>query len=99
MITDMIARLMKEAEEEASQKAYCDEEMAKNKEKKQELTTEITKLTSKIDVATARSTQLKEQVAELQKELADLAKMTAEMNKVREDTHAAFMEAKKDLEQ
>merc|ERR1719207_52352 len=34
LITDMIAKLMKEAEAEASEKAYCDEEMAKTKAKK-----------------------------------------------------------------
>jgi len=99
MITEMIDRLIKEAADEASQKAYCDEEMAKNKEKKEELNADISKLTSKIDMATARSAQLKEEVATLQKELADLAKMTIEMDKVREDSHAAFLQAKGDLEQ
>merc|ERR1719316_1090448 len=34
LITDMIAKLMKEAEAEASEKASCDEEMAKTKAKK-----------------------------------------------------------------
>merc|ERR550537_640622 len=99
LITDMIDRLMKEAEEEAIQKAYCDEETAKNKEKKEELNAEISKLTSKIDMATARSKQLKDEVAELQKELADLAKLTAEMDKTREDSHAAYLTVKEDLEQ
>jgi len=99
LITEMIDRLIKEQEAEASQKAYCDSEMKKNAEKKEELNADINKLTSKIDMATARSTQLKEEIAELQKELADLAKLTAEMDKVRKDTHAAYMEAKTDLEQ
>merc|ERR1719262_1496766 len=73
LITDMIDKLMKEAQEEASFKAYCDEEMAKTNQKKDELNTDIKKLTSKIDQATAMSTSLKEDVAELQKELAELA--------------------------
>merc|ERR1719217_1744937 len=34
LIQDMIAKLMKEAEAEASEKAYCDEEMSKTKAKK-----------------------------------------------------------------
>merc|ERR1719333_1828064 len=89
---------MKEAAEEASFKAYCDEEMAKTKAKKEELTATVDKLTSKIDTAAARAADLKEQVKELQKELAELAEMQAEMDKVREDTHAAFLEAKEDLE-
>merc|ERR1719160_1466514 len=90
---------MKEAEAEASHKAYCDEEMSKTKAKKDELTADIEKLTSKIDSASALSASLKEDVKELQKELAELAEMQAEMDKVREDTHAAFVTAKADLEQ
>merc|ERR1719482_1506218 len=73
--------------------------MSKTKAKKDELTADIEKLTSKIDSASALSASLKEDVKELQKELAELAEMQAEMDKVREDTHAAFVTAKADLEQ
>jgi len=99
LIEDMIAKLMKEAEAEASHKAYCDEEMSKTKAKKDELTADIEKLTSKIDSASARSADLKTDVKELQKELAELAASQAEMDKVREETHKAFVEAKADLEE
>jgi len=98
LIEEMIAKLMKEAADEASHKAYCDEEMAKTKAKKEELQADIEKLTSKIDVASARSADLKEDVKELQKELAALAEMQAEMDKVREDGNAAYKIAKDDLE-
>merc|ERR1719453_1058778 len=98
LITDMIAKLMKEAEAEASEKAYCDEEMAKTKAKKEELTDDIEKLTSKIDSDTSASERLKAEVKDLQKALADLADQQAEMDKVREETHAAYVTAKKDLE-
>merc|ERR1719393_642616 len=67
LITDMIDKLMKEAADEASFKAYCDEEMAKTKAKKEELTATEKKLTTKIDSASAKSADLKEQVKELQK--------------------------------
>merc|ERR1719428_641548 len=99
LIEDMIAKLMKEAEAEASHKAYCDEEMSKTKAKKDELNADIEKLTSKIDSAAAMSAQLKEDVKELQKELAELQESQAEMDKVRADTKAAFEVAKPDLEQ
>merc|ERR1719456_177087 len=69
LIEEMIAKLMKEAADEASHKAYCDEEMAKTKAKKEELQADIEKLTSKIDTASARSADLKEDVKELQEEL------------------------------
>merc|ERR1719421_2504654 len=73
--------------------------MSKTKAKKTELNAAIDKLTSKIDMASARSADLKEQVKELQKELADLAETQAEMDKIRGEQHAAFLQAKADLEQ
>jgi len=98
LITDMIAKLMKEAESEASFKAYCDEEMAKTKAKKEELSADLRKLNSKLDTATSRSVGLKEDVKELQKELANLVESQAEMDKARTDEKAAFEVAKTDLE-
>merc|ERR1740115_367063 len=53
LINDMIAKLESEAKSEATEKAYCDEELAKTAAKKGELDAEITKLTSKIDLAAA----------------------------------------------
>jgi len=99
LITDMIDKLMKEAEEEASLKAYCDEEMAKTEQKKDELNADITKLTGKIDQATAMSTQLKEDVAELQTELAELADTQAKMDAARKEENEIYTVAKADLEE
>merc|ERR1719453_1614628 len=98
LIADMITKLEKEAQGEASEKAYCDEEMAKTAAKKEELGYEISKLTSKIDKAAAKSASLKDSVKTLQKELADLSKSQAEMNKIRAEEHAAYTQAKADLE-
>merc|ERR1719174_167286 len=60
LISSMITKLEKEAESEASEKAYCDEEMSKTKAKKGELEGVITRLTSKIDLAAAKSAELKQ---------------------------------------
>merc|ERR1719217_1869612 len=73
--------------------------MSKTKAKKDELNADIEKLTSKIDSAAAMSADLKADVKQLQAELAELQKSQAEMDKVREDTNAAFVAAKADLEQ
>merc|ERR1719478_846125 len=66
LISDMIAKLEAEAKSEATEKAYCDEELAKTEAKKAELEAEISKLTSKIDIAAAKSAGLKEDVKTLQ---------------------------------
>jgi len=99
LIKDMIAKLLKEAEEEASQKAFCDKEMGETKAKKEELTDEIEKLTAKIDSETAASAKLKEEVKVLQKELADLEKSQAEMDKIREEENAEYKVNKEEMEQ
>merc|ERR1719157_277668 len=55
LISDMISKLEKEAEGEATEKAYCDEQTAKTEAKKAELDADIAKLTNKIDRDAARS--------------------------------------------
>jgi len=99
LIREMIDRLMAEAAAEASEKAFCDEETAKTETKKGELQDDISKLTAKIDQASARSARLKDEVKELQAELAALAKLQAEMDTARAAEHEAFVQAKADLEQ
>merc|ERR1712187_248005 len=99
LISDMIVKLEKEADSEATEKAYCEEQMAKTEAKKQQLDQVIATLTSKIDKATAKSTQLKEETKQAQAELAALAKSQAEMDKIRSETHADYETAKAELTQ
>merc|ERR1719199_28664 len=99
LITDMIAKLEKQAEEEATEKAYCDEEMSKTEAKKAELEGVISKLTSKIDLAAAKSAELKGEVKVLQSELATLAKEQAERDNIRAEEKANYDQAKTELEQ
>merc|ERR1719375_2577883 len=99
LINDMIAQLLKEAEEEAAHKGYCDKEMAETKAKKEELTDEITALTTKIDKMSADSAKLKEEVAVLSKELADLEKSQREMDKLREEENTAYVKNKAEMEE
>jgi len=98
LITDMISKLEAEAKSEATEKAYCDEELAKTEAKKSELDAEMAKLTSKIDLAAAKSAGLKEDVKTLQAELATLAKEQAEMDSIRAQEKAAFDTAKSELQ-
>jgi len=98
LIGDMIAKLEKEAEDDATEKAYCDEEMAKTEAKKADLEGDLSKVTAKIDQAAATSAKRKEQVKELQANLAALAKEQAEMDSIRSEQHADYTKAKSDLE-
>jgi len=98
LIRDMIAKLEREAGAEATEKAYCDEQIAKTEQKKSELEEDIAKATSRIDQAAAESAQLKAQIKDLEAELAALAKDQATMDKIRMETHADYEQAKADLE-
>jgi len=98
LIQDMITKLEREAGSEATEKAYCDEQIAKTEFKKGELEDDIAKATSRIDQSAAKSAQLKEQIKVLEAELAALTKLQAEMDKIRADTHAEYETAKADLE-
>merc|ERR1719210_2568662 len=94
----MIARLEKEAGADATEKAYCDEQLAKTAAKKAELEEDVATQTSRIDKAVASSAQLKEDVKTLEAELAALAKNQAEMDRIRKESHADYVQAKADLE-
>merc|ERR1719183_2615623 len=92
LISDMIEKLLAEAQADATEKAFCDKEMAESEAKKADLESTLEKLTTKIDSMTAKSSKLKEEVAELEKELASLAKSQAEMDKLRSEEKSAFDE-------
>jgi len=90
LINDMIATLESEAEEDATQKAYCDKEMSEATTKKDDLTAENEKLSTKIAQDKSASAKLKGEVATLQNELAGMAKAKAEADKLRADENASF---------
>merc|ERR1719171_375593 len=90
LITNMIATLESEAEEDASQKAYCDKETSEATAKKDELTAESDKLSTKIAQQKADSSKLNEEVAALNNELASMAKARAEADKLRQEEKAAY---------
>jgi len=97
LIENMIAKLEKEAEEEATEKAYCDEEMAKTEAKRGELMDDVAKLSAKIDQASSKSVALTEDIKQLEAELAALLKSQSEMDKIRQEESADFQQAKEDL--
>jgi len=99
LIRTMIEKLLKDGEADATEKAFCDKEMAETEEKKADKEAAIEKLSTKIDSMSAKSARLKEEVAELEKELAALAKTQAEMDKLRSEEKAAFEANSAEMEQ
>merc|ERR1719458_1414194 len=98
LISDMIAKLEKEQDADATHKAYCDKEMSETRAKKEHRSARIEKLSVQIEQMAATSAKLKEETAAAQKALADLAKAQADMDKLRGEENAAFVAAKADME-
>merc|ERR1719407_320722 len=90
LIKDMIEKLLKEGEADATEKAFCDKELAETEAKKADKEAASEKLSTQIDSQNAKSAKLKEEVATLEKELSELAKAQAEMDKLRAEEKSAF---------
>merc|ERR1719401_2101055 len=98
LISDMIAKLEREADADATHKAYCDKELSETRAKKAHRSSRIEKLSVRIEQMTATSAKLKDETAAAQKALADLAKAQADMDKLREEESAAYAAAKADVD-
>jgi chromosome segregation ATPase len=97
MLNSMIAKLEKEAEEEAAQKAFCDKSLGEANAKKEAATTAIDKLNVKIEQGVAKSTKLKEEVTVLQAELAKQMSAQQEMDAIRKKENAIYVEEEAEL--
>lgn len=97
LIEGMIAKLVTEANEEATQKQFCDEETAKSKEAQAEKSMTSDKLKSRIDMATTTKAQLEDKVKELESEVAALTKGDAEATTIRSEEHATYLKASADF--
>jgi len=99
LIEDMIAKLLKEAQEEATQKAFCDAEMGKSKKSQATKTATIDKLQTRIDGAEATIATLTEEVKTLQSEVAAIDKAQAEATEIRTKENADNTAAISDFRQ
>merc|ERR1719263_730975 len=83
LIEDMIAKLLKEAEEEATQKAFCDSEMGKSKTSQDEKTMTLEKLQARIDGAESTIAENTESIKTRESEVAEIDKAQAEATAIR----------------
>merc|ERR1719409_1209899 len=97
LIEDMIAKLLKEAEEEATQKAFCDKEMGASTTSKEEKTMTLDKLQSRIDGASTTIAENTEAIKTLEAEVAEIDKAQAEATAIRTKEHEEYLVASKDF--
>merc|ERR1719281_2028638 len=92
MISDLITRLESEAEAEASQKSWCDEEMANTISMRDEAQNKIEELNALKTEKSSLSDSLAEEIMVLSQEISDLAKALAEETEIRKkDSEANSM--------
>merc|ERR1719267_365256 len=99
LINDMIAKLEKQAQEEATKDAWCKEENSKSKASRDAKMEKVDKYQTRIDKATATISTLKTEVAELSEQLNESAASLREATKIRTEEKATFDKASKDYKE
>merc|ERR1719235_2473399 len=84
MIKDLIVKLMEEANGEAEQKGWCDDELATNEQTRKEKTEAIEVLHAEIDQLEAAISTAGEEIEELQQGVAELNAAVAKATEIRE---------------
>lgn len=88
MIKDLLAKLIQEAKEEADHKAWCDNELATNKQTRDEKSSMVEDLSAKIDELTALEAKLTESIADLGDAISALSKAMKDRTKERQEEKA-----------
>merc|ERR1719464_2263074 len=96
MIKDLIVKLMEEANSEADHKAYCDTELATNKQTREIKTAELDELSARKEKDVATSAQLGEEITELSDAVAELRRQQAEANANRQTEKAINTKTEKE---
>merc|ERR1719487_815113 len=90
-------KLLNEANEEASHKAFCDEELSKSSKTKEEKMASMDEFSSRMDKASSGIATLTEQVKVLQSEVADIDAAQRESAKVRKEEKENYLKASGDF--
>merc|ERR1719160_1850893 len=97
LIEEMIAKLTKEAAEEADQKSFCDEEISESKAKQADLSGKLDKTSARMAKAEADKAKLTEEIKMLEQEIAEIDAGQAEATKVRQKEHEEYLKASSDF--
>merc|ERR1719159_602992 len=96
LINDMIEKLLKEAQEEATHEAFCQEEMGKSKKSQADKQMKLDKFSTRVDEASSKIAELTEAIKTLEAEIAEIDKGQAEATKIRTAENAEFSKVSKD---
>jgi len=83
MIKDLIVKLMEEANAEADQHAYCETEMATNKQTREIKSSEVEELTAELESQNALNEKLTSEIAALSDEVAEIKAQQNEATGIR----------------
>jgi predicted nucleic acid-binding Zn-ribbon protein len=83
MIKDLIVKLMEEANAEADQHAYCETEMATNKQTREIKSSEVEELTAELESQNALKEKLTTEITQLSDEVAEIKKQQKEATDIR----------------
>jgi len=97
MVEDMIAKLQQQAAEEATQKAFCDEELSTNQKKKEKKEGKLEKVDARIEKAEAGIAKLSGQIATLSTELAEIKSAVKVATDLRHAENASYRTAEADF--
>jgi len=96
MVEDMIAKLQKEAAEEATQKAFCDTELGTSEKSKAQKQASLDKTNARIDEGNSGVAKLTEGVQVLSKEITDIDTGNSEATAIRNKEKTEFDKVEKD---
>merc|ERR1719235_1204641 len=99
MISDLITRLLEEANEEAEHKGWCDTELSTNEQTRKEKTQAVETLHAEIDELQASIAKLTEDVSELTQAVAELDAAMAKATKLRTEEKAKNTETISDSQE
>jgi len=97
MISEMIDKLLKEANEGATHKAFCDEELSKSRASQQDKTMKLDKTSARIDSSRTAIAELEDAIKGLEGEIAEMDAAQAEASKVRTEENTDYLKASKDF--
>jgi predicted nucleic acid-binding Zn-ribbon protein len=99
MIKSLIATLEEEAQAEAGHKAFCDQELAKNKNKRENKASEVAQKTAVVDRYTTEIQTLGSDIATLAKEQKELTKAMQEATEERTQEKKENLQTIKDAKE